>query len=76
VNIEVLIRRLEALEKKVEILEKENAFLRNAWLNLRTPRTVGTVPYLLPRMRTVLVYEHPRAKSHEFKRDERARPWK
>jgi len=28
VNIEVLIRRLDALEKKVETLEKENAFLK------------------------------------------------
>jgi len=71
---------LKLWRKKVEILEKENAFLRNAWLNMRTPRTVGTVPHLLPRMGTVLkrikVCAQPWAKSQEAKRDERAIPWK
>jgi len=43
---------------------------------MRTPRTVETVPYLLPGMRTVIktikVCAHPRATSMEVKRDEKA----
>jgi transposase len=38
VNIEVLIRRLEALEKKVETLEKENAFLKERLTKYEHPK--------------------------------------
>jgi transposase len=37
-NIEVLIRRLEALEKKVETLEKENAFLKDRLAKYENPK--------------------------------------
>jgi transposase len=38
VNIEVLIRRLEALEKKVETLEKENALLKERLAKYENPK--------------------------------------
>lgn len=38
VNIELLIRRLESLEKKVEALEKENAFLRERLAKYENPK--------------------------------------
>lgn len=37
-NIEVLIRRLEALEKKVDALEKENIFLRERLAKYENPK--------------------------------------
>ena len=37
-NIKVLIRRLEALEKKVETLEKENAFLKGRLAKYENPK--------------------------------------
>ena len=37
-KIEVLIRCLEALEKKVEALEKENAFLRERLAKYENPK--------------------------------------
>jgi chaperonin cofactor prefoldin len=37
VNNEVLIRRLEVLEKKVAALEKENAFLRERLTKYENP---------------------------------------
>jgi transposase len=38
VNIKALIRRLEALEKKVETLEKENAFLKERLAKYENPK--------------------------------------
>lgn len=45
-GIEVLIRRLEALEKKVDTFEKENAFLRDRLAKYENPKNSrnGSLP--------------------------------
>jgi hypothetical protein len=72
VNIKVLIRRLEALEKKVETLEKENSFLKEGlaiYENPKNSRNSSNPPSKDENRPKARLW----AKILEVKRDERVR---